>query len=68
MTMLDGGPASIGAFRELLLAMSYDDPEVRPLLDMEGLKVWQPGRTSGYALLERACDTLGTLDEWLATR
>jgi phosphonate transport system substrate-binding protein len=68
MTVLDGGPASIGAFRELLLAMSYDDPEVRPLLDMEGLKVWQPGRTSGYALLERACDTLGTLDEWLATR
>jgi hypothetical protein len=48
--------------------MSYDDPEVRPLLDMEGLKVWQPGRTSGYALLERACDRFGTLDAWLAAR
>ena len=25
--------------------MSYDDPEVRPLLDLEGLKAWMPGRT-----------------------
>jgi ABC-type phosphate/phosphonate transport system substrate-binding protein len=41
-------------FRELLLAMSYDDPAVRPLLDLEGLKAWLPGRTTGYELLERA--------------
>jgi ABC-type phosphate/phosphonate transport system substrate-binding protein len=68
MTVLDGGPPTIGKFRELLLSMSYDDPEVRPLLDLEGLKVWQPGRTSGYALLERACDKLGTLNEWIAVR
>ena len=68
MTILDRAPASIPRFRELLLSMSYDDPEVRPLLDMEGLKVWQPGRTSGYALLERACDRFGTLDTWLAAR
>ena len=68
MTIFDGAPASIGRFRELLLAMSYDDPEVRPLLDMEGLKVWQPGRTSGYALLERAIDRFGTIDGWLAAR
>jgi ABC-type phosphate/phosphonate transport system substrate-binding protein len=53
-TILDGAPASIGKFRELLLAMSYEDATVRPLLDMEGLKQWMPGRTSGYALLERA--------------
>jgi len=68
MTVLDGAPPSVARFRELLLGMSYDDPEVRPLLDMEGLKVWQPGRTSGYALLERACDRFGTLDAWLAAR
>lgn len=68
MTVFDDAPASITRFRELLLSMSYDDPEVRPLLDMEGLKVWQPGRTSGYALLERACDRFGTLETWLATR
>ena len=53
-TILDGGPPSIGQFRELLLGMSYDDAVVRPLLDMEGLKKWLPGRTTGYALLERA--------------
>lgn len=68
MTVLDGAPPEVARFRELLLAMSYDDPEVRPLLDMEGLKVWQPGRTSGYALLERACDRFATLDRWLAAR
>ena len=39
-------------FRELLLGMSYDDPAVRPLLDLEGLKEWRPGRTAGYALLD----------------
>lgn len=41
-------------FRDLLLGMSWDDAHVRPLLELEGLKVWHPGRTSGYALLERA--------------
>lgn len=68
MTVLDGAPTEVHQFRELLLAMSYDDPEARPLLDMEGLKAWKPGRTSGYALLERACDRFGTLDGWIAAR
>ena len=54
-TALADTPA-IARFRELLLAMSYDDPAVRPLLDLEGLTRWLPGRTSGYALLERAID------------
>jgi phosphonate transport system substrate-binding protein len=54
-TVLDETPV-IAQFRELLLAMSYDDPAVRPLLDLEGLTKWLPGRTSGYALLERAVD------------
>ena len=65
-TVLDGAPPAIARFRELLLAMSYDDARVRPLLDMEGLKVWKTGRTSGYALLERAVDRYGTLAPWLA--
>src|SRR5690606_36048666 len=55
-TILDAGPPAIDRFRELLFAMSYEDPRVRPLLDLEGLKAWCPGRTSGYALLERAVD------------
>ncbi|HEY0295654.1 MAG TPA: PhnD/SsuA/transferrin family substrate-binding protein [Bordetella sp.] len=47
-------PKAADAFRDILLAMSWDDPQVRPLLELEGLKVWQPGRDTGYALLERA--------------
>ena len=46
--------AEIDRFVELLLAMSYEDPAVRPLLDLEGLKAWREGRTSGYAALEAA--------------
>ena len=40
----------------LLMSMSYADAAVRPLLDLEGLKAWKDGRTSGYALLEKAVD------------
>lgn len=54
-----GEPGLAAAFRDLLLAMSYDDASVRPLLDMEGLKRWCPGRTSGYAPLEAAVDEAG---------
>jgi ABC-type phosphate/phosphonate transport system substrate-binding protein len=50
----------------LLLEMSYEDPFVRPLLDMEGLKKWQPGRTTGYAQLARAVDRFHTIEAWLA--
>ena len=49
-------------FTELLLAMDYGDPEVRPLLDLEGLKQWRPGRVSGYAALEQAVDHDGFYD------
>jgi hypothetical protein len=38
--------------------MSYDDPAVRPLLQLEGLKEWRTGRTSGYDQLEAAVDRL----------
>jgi phosphonate transport system substrate-binding protein len=67
-TVLEDAPRDrVERFTALLLAMSYDDPEVRPLLDLEGLKVWRPGRTSGYAQLERAVDRFGTLEPWLAS-
>jgi ABC-type phosphate/phosphonate transport system substrate-binding protein len=63
MTVTDAGPqAAIERFGELLLAMDYGDAEVRPLLDLEGLKQWKPGRTSGYAALEAAVDDLGFYD------
>ena len=65
-TVLDGAPArEVHRFRELLLGMAYSDPEVRPLLDMEGLKQWQPGRTEGYASLDAALRRFGTVDEFV---
>jgi hypothetical protein len=41
--------------------MSYVDPDVRRLLDLEGLKQWLPGRTEGYEHLARAVDRFGYL-------
>ena len=65
-TVLDDAPELLlGRFVELLLAMSYGDPQVRPLLDLEGLKAWRLGRTSGYAQLDRAVDRFHHLDAWL---
>lgn len=49
-------PGEVAAFRDLLLAMSYDDAKLRPLLDLEGLKQWCRGRTTGYSALETAVD------------
>jgi len=48
--------ASVARFCELLLAMDYGDAAVRPLLDLEGLKQWLPGRLELYQPLERAVD------------
>jgi ABC-type phosphate/phosphonate transport system substrate-binding protein len=65
-TILDGAPAEqVDRFRELLLGMSYSDPEVKPLLDMEGLKQWQTGRTTGYEVLDAALRRFGTIDDFV---
>lgn len=55
--------AVVARFVDLLLGMSYRDDAVRPLLDLEGLKQWLPGRTSGYEPLEAAVDELGFYDK-----
>jgi ABC-type phosphate/phosphonate transport system substrate-binding protein len=66
-TVLDDAPrAQIEHFVEILLAMSFNDPAVRPLLEMEGLRQWLPGRTSGYGPLNRAVERSGFLDAFLA--
>lgn len=63
-TILDGGPAdAIARFTALLLAMSYADPGVRHLLDLEGLKQWLPGRTEGYGLLAAAMQRDGYIEK-----
>ncbi len=65
-TVLDGADdARVAEFTALLLAQRYDDAAVRPLMDLEGLKAWRPGRLQGYAALAAACDRFGTLDVWL---
>lgn len=64
LTVSSSAPsASVERFHKLLMEMSYDDPEVRPLLDLEGLKVWREGRVEGYRALERAVDEMRFYDE-----
>jgi ABC-type phosphate/phosphonate transport system substrate-binding protein len=66
-TVMESGMSpAMERFRQLLLGMSYEDPEVRRLLDLEGLKRWLPGRTEGYDPLTRAVDHFGYLDEFTA--
>jgi phosphonate transport system substrate-binding protein len=55
-------PELVERFRTLLLAMHYDDPEVRPLFDLEGLTMWCDGRVEGYRPLEVAVDEAGFYD------
>ena len=64
MTVTSEGPHDeLRRFEQLLKEMAYDDPVVRPLLDLEGLKQWVDGRTSGYVPLERAVDESGFYDD-----
>ena len=64
MTVGPGVPAALlDRFHRLLMEMSYEDPEVRPLLDLEGLKTWREGRVEGYEALERAVDEMGFYDD-----
>ncbi|WP_433286608.1 phosphate/phosphite/phosphonate ABC transporter substrate-binding protein [Pseudonocardia sp. CA-142604] len=63
MAIVDTAPAAeADEFVRLLESMSYADPQVRPLLDLEGLRQWVPGRTSGFGQLTRAVDETGFYD------
>jgi ABC-type phosphate/phosphonate transport system substrate-binding protein len=46
---------------EALLAMSYDDPALRSVMDLEGVKRWLPGDKAGYADLTEAMREQGYL-------
>jgi ABC-type phosphate/phosphonate transport system substrate-binding protein len=63
---LTAGPSAatglVDEFARHLFGMRYADPEVRPLLDLEGLKEWLPARTDRYAQLERAVVESGFYD------
>jgi phosphonate transport system substrate-binding protein len=56
---LDPGLAS--RWLELLLEMSYDDPATRNAMDLEGVRRWLPGGTSGYGELTAAMRQQGYL-------
>jgi ABC-type phosphate/phosphonate transport system substrate-binding protein len=60
---VSAGTGGVGRLAELLLGMDYADAELRPLLDLEGLKEWRPPRLSGYEQLERAVDEAGFYDD-----
>jgi ABC-type phosphate/phosphonate transport system substrate-binding protein len=67
MTVLGERHPAIDRFVDLLLAQSWEDPEVRPLLEMEGLRAWRPGRVEGYQPLEAAVDRFGYVDTFVDT-
>ena len=64
MSVTTNGPTdALARFDDLLRAMDYGDATVRPLLDLEGLRQWVPGRTIGYSQLERAVDQTAFYDD-----
>jgi phosphonate transport system substrate-binding protein len=44
---------------DTLYSMSYDNPDHREMMDMEGLKAWLPGRTTGFGALTEAVERQG---------
>jgi ABC-type phosphate/phosphonate transport system substrate-binding protein len=45
------------AWLDALFAMRYDNPAHREMMDLEGLKAWLPGRTTGFGPLTSAVET-----------
>ena len=50
----DLAPAAERRWVDALFAMQYDNPAHREMMDLEGLKAWLPGRTSGFGPLAAA--------------
>lgn len=54
-TVLDSfPPEEEQRWARALFSMRYDNPAHREMMDLEGLKAWLPGRTTGYAPLTEA--------------
>jgi phosphonate transport system substrate-binding protein len=41
---------------DVLFSMSYENPKHREMMDLEGLKAWLPGRTTGFGPLSEAVE------------
>ena len=51
-TVLDGFDAALAErWTAALLAMDYDDPTLRPAMELESVRQWLPGGREGYASL-----------------
>jgi ABC-type phosphate/phosphonate transport system substrate-binding protein len=54
-TVRDDFPAEVERrWLDALFAMRYDNPTHREMMDVDGLKQWRPGRTSGFGPLTEA--------------
>lgn len=50
-------------WEDTLAQMDYSNPKHKEMMDLEGLKKWVPGRTSGFHLLEKAVDYLNFFNQ-----
>lgn len=57
-------PTRAETWVEHLLAMDWDNPEHRRILELEGLRQWQRPQLDGYASLTEAMDQQGLADGW----
>lgn len=59
-TTRDGlDPSRERRWLDVLYSMSYDEPAHREMMDLEGLREWLPGRTSGFGALSDATTRQG---------
>ena len=62
----DLDPERERCFVDALSAMSYDNPDHRPILDAEGLQRWLTPHVDGYAALRQAAAEQGFFERLLA--
>jgi ABC-type phosphate/phosphonate transport system substrate-binding protein len=63
-TVLEAFPkADEARFLEALFAMDYDNPDHQEMMDLEGLKKWEAGRTTGFGPLTSACELTRYFEE-----
>jgi ABC-type phosphate/phosphonate transport system substrate-binding protein len=55
----DFAPECERRWLDALMSMSYEEPAHREMMDLEGLRRWEPGRTSGFAALAEAVERQG---------
>jgi phosphonate transport system substrate-binding protein len=59
-TVREGFPKDVEErWLKVLFSMSYDNPDHREMMDLEGLKEWLPGRTTGFDALSSAVQAEG---------